>query len=537
MPLIVTSIAAFYGLTHFAKGVRVDLAFSIVFFTALFVLIYPVAVYNRKKTSINENLHLFITYAATISTLHISRALLFKKIASKKIFGEISNISEKILYLSKYWNLGFARTCRKLSALNPSNIFADFLDRFAVMMDFGENLEVFLRDEQDQILAEYSTAYMKGLETIKTLQDIFLSISLAVSFGLTIGLMVPLIMDIPITTILKIFVLLILAIDSTLLILISGFAISDKVCHNLPLKNKATKFIIKLMPFTVALSLLILVALLYTKKLPLLITVAISVTPLLVIGYLASREEEMVARRDNQFPTFIRTLGSTIEIKNRAIITSLYSLRVHDFGLLNQMLVNLYRRLRIGTDKYKAWLYFAAESGSNLINHFSTIFAEAFYLGGNAEKIAEIISQTFLTLLSLRKRRAQLVSGFRAVVYGSLVGFCAVAYISIYIVQALSSIFTNYSGNFTDSSKILQGVVGSIIPTSVSIDFGVVTAYVGLVIIIHSFFGALLIKAVDGGSPYAMYQDMVIMIWIGVLISVITPKILTAFMPTFNLTI
>ena len=50
-------------------------------------------------------------------------------------------MAQKILYLAKQWNLGYAKTCRMIAKISPSAIFADFLDRMAAVLDFGEDLE------------------------------------------------------------------------------------------------------------------------------------------------------------------------------------------------------------------------------------------------------------------------------------------------------------------------------------------------------------------------------------------------------------
>ena len=531
LPLLIAA-----GLTPFIfrilfPNVRQDIGYVIIFLTAVIVFVYPFAIASRKKTSVNENLHLFITFAGTISTLQISRALLFKKIAEKDIFGEISNLSKKIRYLSKKWNLGFAITCRKVSQITPSKIFADFLDRFAVMMDFGENLDTFLLDEQTQIMNEYSTQYNKSLELIRTMQEIFLSLSIALAFGFTIALFLPLIMEIDIETLLTIFMISIIGLDVIMLLIIVSVIPKDKITHNLRYKSKETRLIRKL---TIPITLLCLIIMATTIKLgitPLILDIALGLSPLFVIGYLARREEELVNRRDAQFPVFIRTLGSTIEIKNRAILTAFYSLRVHDFGLLNDMMVNLYRRLRLGCDKFQAWMYFAGESGSNLISHFSSIFSETFYLGGNAEKIGEIISKNFLKLLSLRKLRGQVVSAFRSSIYGSLIGFAAVTYIAVFITQSLSDLFSSTTGTVADKDSIMNGMLTGILPLAISIDFTMVSAYIGIIILLHSLFGSILINVVEGSHPYTLIINFLIMLWIGVIICIFAPDILSNVMP------
>ncbi|MFW6243032.1 MAG: type II secretion system F family protein, partial [bacterium] len=93
--------------------------------------------------------------------------MLFKKIAEEKEYGELRNIAEKIIYLAKKWNLGYAKTCRKIAKLTPSELFKDFLDRLAAVLDFGEDLEVFLVEEQDAVMDDFANEYKQSIQNIK----------------------------------------------------------------------------------------------------------------------------------------------------------------------------------------------------------------------------------------------------------------------------------------------------------------------------------------------------------------------------------
>ncbi|RME52014.1 hypothetical protein D6783_06055, partial [Candidatus Woesearchaeota archaeon] len=161
-----------------------------------FLFCYPLVRYFAKKNDIESNLHLFITYAGTISTMRINRSVLFRRIASKEVFGEISRIAEKIHYLAKKWSLGFSKTCRKVGNLIPSQAFADFLDRFAVAMDFGQDIEKFLLEEQDAVMDVYELEYKKSLEHIKLIQNLFISLTISTAFMLSISLLLPILMGI-----------------------------------------------------------------------------------------------------------------------------------------------------------------------------------------------------------------------------------------------------------------------------------------------------------------------------------------------------
>lgn len=484
----------------------------------MFVLAYPYLMLERKKVNIHENIHLFITYAGTISTLHISRFMLFKKISENKKYGEISEATEKILYLAKSWNLGFAKTCRKIASLSPSRVFSDFLDRFAAVLDFGEDLEIFLTEEQDAVLDDYSSEYQKSLENIKMIQEVFISMTISIAFAMSAALLLPLIMGISIMVIVKYALVGLIFMDLMLVVLIKGFIPSDELCHNLKIRDEGTKKIYKALYIVGPISIVLFAVLFYINKFSFLVNAAVAVTPMLIVGMYAVREENTVFKRDKAFPALVRALGGTIYTRQGGVISSLGALQVHDFGVLNDMMVNLYRRLRLGSDRLKCWVYFAGETGSNLITYFINIFAESVYMGGNAEKISDIISKNFTRLISLRKLRLQLASGLRGALYGALLGFTTTVYMATSITQLLSGMFTNAFQQAQLQGE-LSSVVNSILPPIPSVDMVQVNLYIGIMVLIHASMSSFTVKLVDGGQKYAAFFDLTIMLWMGTLLS------------------
>ncbi len=491
----------------------------------LFIILYPVILVERQKVNIHENIHLFITYAGTISTIDLDRSSFFRKIAAKKKYGYISQVAEKTLYLAKEWNLGFAQTLRHMAKLSPSRILGDFLDRFAATMDFGGDMRIFLQEEQDAVLNDYANQYQQALNNIQMLREVFIAITISVAFAMSIALLLPLLEGISILVAIRWALLGLILVDMILLILIKGFIPSDNLCHNLKHKDDGMKRINRSFWITLPLALLLAYFLFNLTSLPFLIIVAISVTPFLITGFFASREENDVYKRDKAFPSFIRALGSTIHARQGGVVSSLQALRVHDFGVLNDMVINLYKRLKLGNDRDKSWYFFAAETGSNLINYFVHIFAEGIYLGGHAQRIGELISNNFSKLLNLRNLRLQQASGLRGALYGSLVGFIATIYISVSITNILSKMFSGAFSAGAVGEGGLANLVSSVVPQIPEVNMATVGVYLGILIIVHSFVSSMVIKMVDGGHKMAFFFDFVIMLWIGAILSVLVPFI------------
>ena len=490
----------------------------------LFIVLYPVILVQKQKVNIHENIHLFITYAGTISTIDLDRSTFFRKVAQKKKYGYISDVAEKAVYLAKEWNLGFAQTLRKLALHSPSRIFADFLDRFAAIMDFGGELQTFLQEEQDAVMSDYESEYKQALNNIGMLREVFIAITISVAFAMSISLLLPLLQGVSILVAVKWSLFGLILVDLLLVALIMGFIPSDDLCHKLKHKDKGMKKVEKSFWITLPLSLAIAAFTFLFTKFGFLLVVAISVTPFLITGMYATREENAVFKRDKAFPSFIRALGSTIHARQGGVVSSLHALRVHDFGVLNDMVINLYRRLKLGSDRDKSWYYFAAESGSNLIVYFVHIFAESIYLGGHAQKIGDIISSNFTRLIELRTLRQQQASALRGSLYGSLVGFVATIYITVAITTILAQMFSSAFVS-TSSDGNIGNLVSSIIPPIPEVDMGMVAIYIGVLVIIHSFVSSFIIKVVDGGHKMAFFFDFTLMLWLGAIMSIVVPMI------------
>lgn len=529
LPIMVVAFVASFILLKL-KFAPTIVCVMIPVFGLLYVIQYPFAKYSQKEKDIHEHLHFFITYAGTIATMNISRGQLFKRIAEKKVFGEIGNIFEKILYLSKGWNMGFANSCRKMSKRCSSQILRDFLDRFAVIMDFGQDLQIFLYDEQKAVFDDFEVEYRQSLEKIKLLQEIFISFSIAFAFVISIAMLAPLLMDYSLIMILLYALIAFIVVESFLMISIKTFIPSEKLFIDSKKKNAAQKVIRFWFFITLILSIAVFISLTMFFDLTPLLTVAITVTPLIIPGFMAINEEAMVVRRDRQFPVYARVLGSAIEVRNGGVISALKSTQVHDFGVLNKMSINLHKRLRLGCNKFMSWYFFAMESGSNLIHHFSKIFSESVYLGGDANKIGEIVSKNMLKIISLKKLREQLSRGLSGAFYSSLIGLTATLFVTMKVSQMLINIFNRHEG----MEEQMFSFISSILPQTSGIDFTQILFIMSIFIIFHAWTSSFILKIIDGGTMYAALVDFVVMMWIAALLSWILPIAISSMLPDFS---
>ena len=152
-----------------------------------------------------------------------------------------------------------------------------------------------------------------------------------------------------------------------------------------------------------------------------------------------------------------------------------------------------------------SWNYFAAGTGSNLIERFATIFAEGIDKGGKPEVIGEIIGDNFMKIISLRKLRYSLATSLVGEVYGLTGGIAFTMFLTLAIVKMLIDIFTN--------ANVPSGM-SSIISLSSVVDINFLSLLLMTLMVGHSFLSAILLRAVDGGSIFNSYIHFVGMVWL-----------------------
>ncbi len=508
-----------------ARMLAIFAPLGILMFAVIAVAAYPYYMIERVKVNIHENIHYFITYAGALSTIHIQRRKLFRLASQRIEYGEIAKVMEKVAYLSDYWNLGVVKTCRKLAGIVPSKILGNFLDRMSAAFDFGENLDTFLFAEQSAVMEDYASEYKQSLQTMSLVQDALVSLTIAVSFMMTVAFMLPLIMGYDIYTLVALSGLMLLFIDVMSLVFIDSFITHDQMMHGLPVKSPEYKRLKSLAAPVVALSLALLAFLLILQPLPWIpVLVAIALSPLAVIGWYASEMEAATARRDQAFPAFVRSLGGSMAAKGGSLVGTIGPLRIHEFGVLNEPVNSLYARLRVRCDKFQSWVYFAGETGSNLIEKFGNIFIQVVTLGGDPEKAAKMISDNFIKLLSLRDLRMQLAQSVRGVYYGTLVGIAGATYSTLRMVGILDSTFKKSFSSIAATPSVASMTAG-IFPTIGDINMPMVENLLFVILVFHVAFSAYSVKMVDGGSKYTAFLDFVVMVWGVALTAVLVPSL------------
>lgn len=470
------------------------------------VIFYPLSVMGAKKSEIDLNMHYYITHMGVLAASNMARKEVIHHLSMHEAYGYLATETGKIYSLMNDWNLSLAQACRFIAKRTPSAIFADFLDRLAHSVEAGEAFDEFVWTEQKVVMNEFDTMYKKSLGEISMTKEIFVAMMTALIFLTSISLIMPVITGMSPLILMGGSIVTFLGAEGVIVYVMKTKAPKDKIWHTLNIETEAERVIRMSFPISIiGTTVLSVVLLLFGGGLPVTIMIAIALSPLAITGYYARREEESIKRKDDNFSQFVRALGSTSGARGGIIRESLRNLTYHDFGPLTPEVNDLYKRLETRINKYMSWNYFAAGTGSNLIERFATIFAEGIDMGGKPEVIGEIIGDNFMRIISLRKLRYSLATSLVGEVYGLTGGIAFTMFLTLGIVKMLINIFSG-----TD----MPAGMASIISLSGVVDINLLALLLMSMMVGHSLLCALMLRAVDGGSVFNSYIHFVGMVWL-----------------------
>jgi len=234
-----------------------------------------------------------------------------------------------------------------------------------------------------------------------------------------------------------------------------------------------------------------------------------------------------VKAKENAFPTFIRTLGTTAGITGYSTARALKLLLVRDFGILSTQVKALHARLSIGVDPRLCWRNLASECGSDMIRIFGGVYEATVSLGGDPGEIGKMISRNMLRRLVLRAKRLQVASSIRAMIFPMHAIECALLSFMTTLLQFLVNMI-NMGTQFGTSLGIFSS---SINPSAIAPLFQ-------SIMILMAVTNAVALKVTDVSNSYRFlyYLSILLIITGAVIVSVsIASSLMFKNMFNFNL--
>ncbi|MGQ0536388.1 MAG: type II secretion system F family protein [Methanobacteriota archaeon] len=500
----------------FPSFLRIPAGLLVFSFSVAVAVLYPVTIADRKRTEIHDAIPFFMTHFGVLSTSNIPRAEIIRILGEKKAYKGLADEMMKIYSLVTNWNLSLPQACRFVSRTTPSHILGDFLDRLAHALETGQNLESFLRNEQAVVMKEYATLYETAIYRLENLKDIYMSTMMGGVFFIIFALITPAISGVQSTKLVTGSVILFAFLEILFLLLLKFRVPNDRLWHQLPIETPEATRIRNALVGSAAAAILLAFLLPRFTPLPTGLALALAVSPVAATGVFAELIEAKIKRREDNYGAFIRSVGASASARGGSLREVLRKIKTHNFGPLTETVHNLYGRLTWRLYDMLAWKHFSAESGSNLVQNFNDMFIEGIRAGGKPEAVGEIISDNVVRILNLRKARYSTAGTFRGLLLGFTAGMAFTLFIGIGMLEVLGDMFSALAPS--------QGVLP--VSFDFDIDVSVVSEVLLWLVLFHALVAGVMLKMIDGGAWPAGLTNFVLMVWIGVIVSVVSSTLM-----------
>ena len=499
-------------------------------------LLYPKLYITQKRTEIEDKFHLAMTHLTVLSTTNIDRVEVFRRLAAEEEYGALADELGQVVGLVDTWNQSIDDACRRRAKEVPSEVMSDLYERLAFTLEAGEELKEFMLDEQDFIIENYQTIYEGQLANLEVMEDLYISMILSMTFGLVFAIVLPILTGVNPTVTVSAVIGLFFLVQVAFFFVIRNIAPYDPVWY-FPqprfVEDRelwAAIFIGSLgslgIIFFMGLGFLgigpgIDGVLFFLEAVPLPLYVAIPVTPLLLTGVVMRFEEERIKERDEQYPNFMRSLGTAETAQQATTVEVLQSLRQKDFGGLTPVINRLYRRLGMRISPENAWSDFSLEAKSYLIQKYSEMYLVGRQMGGTPQVLGELISENMNTINQLREQRRQET----VTLIGLLYGISAAAVFAFFIGLEVANILGEFSGELT----LDQAEFGQLIYTQ-AYNVPVIEYLLLLVVLFNAALSSLMIRTIDGGNKATAYVHFVLLTWLGAGVAIFTRQVVSSLL-------
>jgi flagellar protein FlaJ len=530
---------------------------------AVAAISFPLLEVQRSATLIEAEMHMFITRMGILSIGEVGAQSIFDILKQMRDYGELASEVQRIETLVDKWHTSLPEAARIVAHQSPSPLWSDFLDRMAFSIEAGQPIDDFMRSEQETIAEQYNTLYDTRLESVDTLKEIYVSLVTAGLFGLVIaGIHLVLFEvggsnDTPIEVASRLRFLLLASLMFLFIQVGAVFAFRATIPKDLtfardeldtPFRINFLRSLILSSVVALALTLLATLTLIWVwedltaqwDKFGLLF-IAVPFSPLLIPAAMVRREENQIQRRDETYPDFIRALGGTAQARSAEPSATIKALRGIDFGMLDNSIDRLEKRLSTRIDSDRAWDYFTADTNSAVISRYTRIYIEGAQSSGKPAQTAEMVSRSVGNLLSLRNRRALSANTMWGVALGLLISSVASLNVTTAIVLQLGEAIAGVATGLTDTdvgalSEFGGGVALPVMEDASSVDDNIrmFKIIVSILVLMQVVAVSSIATRLRGGTRTSAIGQMIQLTWVAGLASLVTALVLEGASSIFS---
>jgi archaeal flagellar protein FlaJ len=486
------------------------------------------------------------TYMASLALANASRPEIFSYAANRKEYISSKYITKVEMYVKK-WSYSYAEALGIVAERAGNPILKSMLSRFANAIDSGVPDDDFLKNELSTVRSVYRSQIEEGLEMLKKWGDAYIAMLLsgtviAVTIMISIAIYSPTGME---TTLnMSYAIIFVICFFGNLLMYTS--VPDDPKSHGLTIRaSKEQQTVHAMERIIVPLVIVAVIALLLLGVNAGLIylLVGILMAPLGIIGFI---DDSNITLRDNDFSTFIRSLGAVMGGQGTTAVYAIATIDKKSLIALEPLVNSVYSKMNLGLDDKQVWDKFIGESGSNLIYKYLNIYLDTITLGGPPDAIGTVVGSSMLEQTLLREKKDMHARSFIVLLvpmHIAMTGIFVVLYrIMVTLTGSVSTMMTKFqattaaagagaSSGGVSAESALGGM--SMFTNFPEKEMGI---YVVITLTIITISNIIAARVVGGGDRYMFYFYAAIFCSLTGLILLIAPFLVNMFFNPEGLT-
>jgi flagellar protein FlaJ len=352
------------------------------------------------------------------------------------------------MYVKK-WNYSYSEALGIVADRTHNTILRSMLNRYANAIDSGVPDDDFLKNELSTVRSVYRSQVEQGLEMLKKWGDAYIAMLLSgtvicVTIMISIAIYSPQGLDATLN--MAYAIVLTICVFGNLLMYTS--VPDDPKSHGLTQRTSKEQQTIHAMeriivPLT--LGAVIVMTLVGINAGLIFMLAGILMAPLGIIGYI---DDSNITLRDNDFSTFIRSLGAIMGGQGTTAVHALATIDKKSLTALEPLVNSVYSQMNLGLDNKQIWDKFIGESGSNLIYKYLNIYLDTVIMGGPPEPIGTVVGSSVLEQTLLREKKDMHARSFIVLLVPMHMAMVGIFVVLFRIMLTLTGSVTAMMGKF-----------------------------------------------------------------------------------------
>jgi archaeal flagellar protein FlaJ len=397
------------------------------------------------------------TYMASLAIANASRPEIFAYASNRKEYISAKYITKVDMYVKK-WNYSYSEALGIVADRTHNIILKSMLNRYANAIDSGVPDDDFLKNELSTVRSVYRSQVEQGLEMLKKWGDAYIAMLLSgtvicVTIMISIAIYSPQGLDATLN--MAYAIVLTICVFGNVLMYTS--VPDDPKSHGLTdrtSKEQQTIHAMERIIVPLVLGAFIVMTLLGINAGLIFMMVGILMAPLGIIGFI---DDSNITLRDNDFSTFIRSLGSIMGGQGTTAVHALATIDKKSLTALEPLVNSVYSQMNLGLDNKQIWDKFIGESGSNLIYKYLNIYLDTVIMGGPPEPIGTVVGSSVLEQTLLREKKDMHARSFIVLLAPMHMAMVGIFVVLFRIMLTLTGSVSSMMGKFAAANAAAGG--------------------------------------------------------------------------------